>query len=534
VGDDKLSTELRKVEEKIDYSYRSNPLFTLNRPQALWYLLSAYEEHFIREINPSRNPLSLYEETALADNLINQLKWPVRWIYTDCPAAESYSPDYSSSNYGHADRLLEHAYNYLSFESAFTYASWGLVNIELKSNRIIASAGLRVDTRYDAYDRIAPDEHDTAVDYDFTKVIDIMRHEVIVKENHFTYRINKKIVNKAMKYAGKTIEKRFSLPPDWKLTEYSLGEYGLIIRTLWVISAIHFYARVLATWEGCIGCGYSEGLVTMTRSQLIHRLIKYTGLSSSCVSSVVNDLTYGSRGISNPDPPLQPLFEIVPGKICWPPNLILTSAAERNLMVLLNRFPEGRKSYSRISRHRETLLQDHIKREVKNDRLRFKSGKVSGWGKSNDIDLAIISDVERCCLLLELKSFIGPADPRELKEKSEEIAHGINQIVVRRQLAADRPENLYQFLKINQNYNIFWGVASETSVGGGWVQHEMVPVIRVSHLIEKLNSVFELGKVCKWFMNRDYLPAPNSTYVEQDISAKLAGYTLDWYGVKLN
>ena len=61
-----------------------------------------------------------------------------------------------------------------------------------------------------------------------------------------------------------------------------------------------------------------------------------------------------------------------------------------------------------------------------------------------DVDLAIISDSEKMCLLLELKWFIDPAEAREIIEKSEEIEKGISQVLQLKQAFGNNHEPLIE------------------------------------------------------------------------------------------
>lgn len=531
---DRILPRLREIEDNIDKAYQSNPLIQLARPQALWYLLSAYEEYFIKsDLDQNTQSLTIYEQSALTDNLINQLKWPMRWIYSDCNISTNYSTKYSDHYYSASMQLLAHSFEYMQFESAFSYASWGIIDLRLDNNTIKATPQIEDEAQYDAYDRFTHEQYNPKNGYDFEKIINLIQNDVTVIDTKFSYKLKNRTVAKVTKLFRKTIDNRFRLPTDWKLTKYPLDYYSSVLKTLWIISAIHYCARIVAANRGCVGLGYSQSLIINNRSQLIRKLVGLTELPSFAIDSILTDLTYGKRDMRFPDPALQPLFEIVPGQICWSPNLILTAALERNLLVLLNRTSSGRKSYSQISGHKETILRDSIISDLQNFNFRFKYGKVPSWGTKNDIDIAIISDEQKCCLLVELKSFFGPADPKELYHKSKDIAKGIDQIFVRQKLALEKPNELYSFLKINDDYVLYWAVVSETSIGGGWVQNEMVPVIRNSHLVSKIAEHGNLLSTCSWLMNREYLPTDKDRYQQIMIKAKILDYSLNWYGIAL-
>ena len=203
-----------------------------------------------------------------------------------------------------------------------------------------------------------------------------------------------------------------------------------------MLSLIHATARYTAAAMGCLAVGYSQSLVMMQRDELMSRLSRYTDLDLAVVQAIVEELTFGGRGISNPDIVLQPLVPMGPCHYGWAPHLLLSSAFERNLLALLNRVPESNAVYSRLSYNRETLMQQSFRTELADAGLRFWSGKVPGWGTAADVDLAIIDEQGACCLLLELKAFLAPADPREVLDKAEAVAKGVRQVETRRRQCA--------------------------------------------------------------------------------------------------
>jgi hypothetical protein len=529
---DTVSEELRAVERQIDISYRSNLLTSIPRPQAVWCLLAACEELFVRQLVPSATPPTAHEERALADSVINLLKWPLRWLTQACPEGDKLRETYDPNLYEAAWALTELADDYLSFESAFSYASWGLITLRLEDHRIMSSGVLRGDSRWDAYDRLVDATTKDQREFDLNELREIVAPTVQVHGERFKYGLNPGIVKRACACADSALSARFTLPAEWQLTTYTLGQYRIVMRMLWVLSALHFTARIVAIVNGCVGLGYSRALMVMERPELLARLARYTGLPRETVSGIVTDITYGAHGIRSPDPALQPLIELVPGTLVWAPNIVINSALERNLLVLLNRFPEGRRAYSRISGLREGLLRDSIRKLLRGLGLRFWFGNIAGWGDSSDIDLAIMSDKKCCCLILELKSFTAPAEPREIREKSEEIANGIDQIRIRRDLAVAQPDPLLRALGVTSDYSLYWAVASETSVGGVWVQADDVPVVRASHLVARLTRNPDLSQICAWLESKDYLPVPTRDYSEVSVDVSVGDWTLAWFGIK--
>lgn len=157
---------------------------------------------------------------------------------------------------------------------------------------------------------------------------------------------------------------------------------------------------------------------------------------------------------------------------------------------------------------------------------------IPEWKEASEIDLAIISPADRACLVLELKSFIEPAEPREIFEKSEEITKGIKQILDRRTLFENDPTPFYNRLGIDASFRVFFAVVSENSIGASWVQDSSVAVIRLSHLLDMILSTDRLDSIFNWLKGKFYLPKEGVDYSLIPISVTIGKWSLDWYGIR--
>lgn len=529
--EDLVSEELRAVEREVDAYHLANPLIQQPFARAGWYFLAFCEELFIREIVQQRLDTA-HEIAAFADNVVVHTKWPIRWLRQACSQGGAIPRGFDDDMYEAAWRLSELSMKYLDFEAAFTYATSGLVSLVLDGNRIKSSGPMRTDGRFDAYDRFTQDfgiATAEQVDSSFTERV---AASVRVRESSFEYDLNPQIVKAGLEAMSPIINDRFSLPGDWALPRYTLREFAQVARVLWIVAFIHFQARVVAALSGCKALGYARALVLMESGELVRRIRRYSGVREEAVRAIIGDLTYGSREQANPDPALQPIVPLSPSTLAISPSLILNSSMERNLAVLLNRLPEERRAYSALSQERETAMRERLIKELSNSRVRFWNGKIREWGAASDIDLAIISDKEKQCLILELKSFIAPAEPREIMDRSDEIAHGIRQIRDRMDRERSLPGPLNRLLGIDASYRIAWAVASETSVGASYVQGPDVPVVNLRHLIAKLHRSPHLTQCCLWLQTQEHLPVEGVHYKEIQTEATIGRWTLEWYGTQ--
>jgi len=531
VPEDRVSEELRAVEREVDAYHLASPLIQRPFAQASWYFLAFCEELVMREIVQQRTGTA-HELAALADNIIVHAKWPLRWLRQACSPGGAIPRGFDDNMYEAAWRLSELSMKYLDFEAAFTSATSGLVTLTLDGSRIKSSGPMRNDGRFDAYDRFAQDSGAVDAEHVAAGFLERVAASVRVRGSTFDYDLNPQIVQAGLEALGPIVNDRFSLPTDWELPRFTLREFAQVARVLWIVSFIHFQARVVAALSGCEALGYSKALVLMDRDELVRRIRRYSGVRENAVRAIVGDLTYGAREQANPDPALQPIVPLSASTIAMSPNLIMNSSMERNLAVLLNRFPEERRAYSALSQGRETRSRERLITELSTLRFRFWSGQVPEWMAASDVDLVIVSDAEKQCLILQLKSFIAPAEPREIMDRSEEIQRGIGQVRDRMDRARDLPGPLHTVLGIDSSYGLSWAVASDSSVGASYVQDPGVPVVNTRHLSAKLRRDPELARCCRWLEGREYLPVEGLHYKEIETEAMIGRWTLEWYGIK--
>lgn len=149
-----------------------------------------------------------------------------------------------------------------------------------------------------------------------------------------------------------------------------------------------------------------------------------------------------------------------------------------------------------------------------------------------DVDLAIIRNSEKTCLLLELKWFIAPAVARERIEKSEEIEKGISQVFKLKRAFANNHKPLLEKLKIDSSYRLEGIVVSDNWIGYANVQSPEIPVIRADHLIAKLKATENLESVMEWLKDRKYLPKDGEHFKVHRPTTRIGNWTLKWYGIE--
>ena len=527
---DAHTRKLRKIEKEIDNHYKKNSLVNLPFANAAWYLLAFAEEVVLKEMRERGS--GAQNHAMIADNLVNNLKIPMGWLYGICEKGGRILCAYNGDSYQASWDFFRLGQEYSSFVWAFTYYSEGWIGLGLNGTTIQPTGNLCHDVRYEAYNRLIKphklQEPLSSVNSDHLPIEEIAQ-TLRLQGDRFTYKLNPRMVSDTITARKPILDEMFSLPSEWRFSRYSLGDFRKVFEAICAIAHIHQTAREIAVAQGCANLGYADSIFVPTCNELLRRTIRYSGVSESSARSIFDDLSYGKRNISAPDPALQPLIKLNSEIYAVMPHLWLFSSAERNLTVLLNRLSSEKEIYSRLVSEKEEFMRQNFKFHLSDDGLRLIWGSVP---ELPDIDLAIVKDSEKMCLLLELKWFIEPAEVREIIQKSEEIEKGISQILELKRAFANNYQPLLAKLRIESSYRLEGAVISENWIGHATVQSPDVPVIRADHLIAKLQATESLESAVDWLIAREYLPKEGEHFRIRTTTSTVGNWSVEWYEIE--
>lgn len=527
---DPLTPELRAVERQLDNAYRSNFLLTLNFAQAAWYLLACAEYIGLAPII-SNGHLSPHHLNAHADRITTHIQYPLRWLYETCPPNGEIKTHNEEITGQAAADLFELASSYKSVVAVFTFATKGMIDLKIDGNQIVVNHNFFTDTRYEAYNRLLkPSEVREQID--FLTIGDLVIKNIRVSGDRFNYKVTPQIVARVKEVLRPYYEDSFTLPLSWHFTRYTIGQYLEFAITLGALMVIHWCARYFASVGGCDGYGYRDSVKIYDTTELVNRITRYSGLDAMVVKEIIGDLTYGNRGIKKPDPALQPVILLTQNKYALSPWLWITNAIERNFTVLVNRIPAERQIYAQLVKEKESVMRTQVIEALRENPYRFVNGDLGQGQILTDIDLAVVSDAEKACLIMEMKWFIDPAEIGEVVEKTEDLQKGVTQMNKMRKLFDDGLPSLLSKLGIDQTYRVCFIVVSANWIGHEDVQTINVPIINQMHLSQKIRSTASLLSVIEWLNNRKYLPTEGVDYEIRDDIVKIDSWVLKWYGIK--
>ena len=527
---DKLTRKLREIEEEIDLYYKSNPLVNLPFATAAWSLLAAAEDDIL--IKKLTGIDGIQDLHALASDFVVEIEHPMSWLYDACEQGGQISCVFDDDLYEASRDLFELGKKYDWFVFAYTCASNGVLELELQGSTIQPTGDFFTDLEYEAYNvLIDPYQEQEALSLmnldNFPA--DAIKHSLRVQGDRFRYKLNPKMVSDTITYLKPLFDRMFLLPREWEFSRYSLGNFRKTFAAICAIAHIHWTARCMAIHMGCSRMGCADGIYIPTCDELLRRVVRYSGVSDAKVQSIFDDLSYGNRGISRPELALQPLIKLNSEVYAIVPHLWMCSSAERNLTALLNKLPSEKGIYAKLVNEKEALMRGRFTVSLSDKDFRCILGSVPGLP---DIDLAIISDSEKACLLLELKWFIAPTVARERIEKSQEVEKGISQMLKLQQAFVNNHKLLLAKLQIDSSYRLEGVVVSENWIGHAKAQSPEIPVIRADHLIEKLKATESLESAMEWLKDRKYLPREGEHFRVHRPATRIGNWTLKWYGIE--
>ena len=522
---DKLSTDLQNIKAKVDNLYKSNPLLDLPFPTAAWHLLAAAGDDLGRMFQ--RGPDALPSIDVSAQEFHAGLESPMYWLYTNCEQKLQLPSGRNNHHYKKAGRdLFEWGKKYASFVFAYTSGYRGVFELELQGETIQPRGDVFKGLQYQAYNDLL-DIHATEEAYSFLDrnmdrdLQDAIKHSLKIKGDGFCYNLNRRLVRDMKRFLEPNIDRMFSLPSKWQFSSYSLGEFRKVFEAIWAMAHIHWRAHSIAKSQGCRDSGYASSIYMPSCDRLLTLVVDNSGVSEPTVRRILEDLTYGNRGIKSPDLALQPLVKIHRDYYAIAPFLWIAWIPEDNLIALLNKIPEEKKIYSKLGNEKEDRMRKYITTELGVKGFRCEESK-----HKPNIDLAIINDTEKAILLLELKWFISPAAPRERTEKSKEISKGVSQVKKLRTEFSEKKERLLSKLKVDSSYTLEGVVVSHNWIGYADVQSPEVPVIQLHHLIAKLKGENGLKSTIEWLKNREYLPKLEEDFTVDETSIRVGDWIL--------
>ena len=243
---DNVSPKLRKIEKEIDNYYKSNPLLKLPFATAASYLLRSAEEYMLNE--QIDGIVGIQDRHALGSDFINEIEHPVSWLHRDCEQDGEIHFAYDPDIHKASKDLFELGQKYDLIVFAYTYATDGVLELELQESTIQPTGGFFTSIEYEAYN-ILIDAHELQEaqpdlnprNSPATAILDSVR----VQGDRFRYKLNPRMVADMKKYLEPLFDGMFLLPSDWEFSRYTLGDFRKVFEVVSLFSSKHMGIQLI-------------------------------------------------------------------------------------------------------------------------------------------------------------------------------------------------------------------------------------------------------------------------------------------------
>jgi hypothetical protein len=518
--------DISKIEYEIDEDFAQNPLTQIPWTQSAWTMLSVIEDHHFKIT--VKDDLSEEQASIYVDGLMNAVTYPFRVLLSRSPKNNTHlDRRFINEHYELAAEWIDKAEGYTHFCSIFPLFHGNEIDLNVKGNFLEPSDWSSSDLSYETYDRFVAKRNPAQQPAREADVIaKIIYSHIKINGGNFSVAFNQKILNLLEKHSGAAFRWRHSLPNHWMFSNFSILEFREVFMTLQLMAEAMFVARQIVA-PTVVGVAYEGSVWAPKKGSLVKLINTHTKISPKTIQIILEYLTFGAVGIRNPDVAIQPLIDLGNAHYAISPFLILHTNAERNLCVLLNQIKCEQKLYSHLVNEKESLLRDESISSLKDHKYEFKYGEI----ENTDIDLAIIDRQNKVCLCIEVKWLIEPAEIREVRERSVDIQKGINQAKLISNLYEQKNKRLLSLLEIESTYDFLAIVGSENFTGRANIQDLSVPVIKLWHLIAKINEDKSLAKTLTWLRNKEYLPVKDRDFRVEEIDLSAGKWKSKWYGI---
>lgn len=455
-----LITTPASIRHELSQTFDALPIFKRDRASALYHLAVALEmSTYPYTVNPDL-------VMAMGRRVLEASMRAIPGIYRNCPTISSASAvQFNPAVFAEANELVEFAFNYEQVMYCFELAERGQFDVRfdpLDQRTIFTYASLdesAQDTLLRSHERDAniewATEADQAVVLELAQKAKLELDKTIyfVEPEAISYRLTPALLDVAKKWSEALVRARsWEFPQDLSVGNLTFGD----VRRFWsgvsVLAILHEMAHLLVA-QGEAEKRPRGSIVSLrSRDEWCALIQEIGGIGAGAASELLWWYTFDPK-ISATSVPIQPFFEIMPGYLLVPMNLITDSNIERNLQKLLNKHPNLRSFYETVKRAKEEIALTHLGSLFPAPGFVVKPTVVIKG--VTDADLIVCERASGFVLVVQHKWLIAPETVTESSSNDDQLREGVRQAVAARdvfrgdhallrrvlELAADQPIN---------------------------------------------------------------------------------------------
>lgn len=202
------------------------------------------------------------------------------------------------------------------------------------------------------------------------------------------------------------------------------------IRRFWgvllTIALIHDGAHIMASQGQGEKIPRGSVLLLKRREEWTELIADVGGIGVGAVSELLWWYTYDPK-VAEAAGPIQPFFEVVPGHLALPLNLVTTHSVERNLQKILSRHPNLRSFYPTVKSAKERIALAHLRTLFPEEQFAVKPTVVIKG--VTDADLVVYEKSSGFVVVIQHKWLIAPETVAESGANDDELRTGVTQAV---------------------------------------------------------------------------------------------------------
>jgi len=320
----------------------------------------------------------------------------------------------------------------------------------------------------------------------------------------------------------------WQLDSTWDLGGYTVGEFKRFWLTLLSRSMLH---SLICFHSGAEGGALNSLVTYMTRRRWVNELGRLSGLPTSAVGSIIDDLIFDislqapGTGKKPPNVTCQPFFPLRDDLLAVSNHLVMLSNPERNVWDLVAIRKPG--IHSRLRNKKEKLQQEGLVPRLKDYGLAVSPGKEHPDG---NIDLLVIDRTDNFALNIELKWLTAPDGIKEVAYTGAQLQRGIDQARTVRKWLETTPPELSQLTGLSTDeldkIEFQSMVVSRNTTGGGRVFDPEIPVVNERLVDWVLGDPLHRSLRTLWIVGKElrYLPKRGKHFRESDIPIDYEGF----------
>lgn len=508
--------EIREIEKIIDDAHKNHIILTLSRKQAMYDVLSTFEDMCsLIFMGSVLNPFALKQ---IVDKM-DALNMALAWINQSCPdkADETIVQDISEDRYAQCcDFLNQYAYPYSVICSGYISYSRHRFDATIDGNCV--TFYMNANQNSSAWNDILREGSDNNFlefsalfnPLELLKASSELKEQVSIENEKICYSLTESILNTFKKPAQAQWDITKTLPDTWEFELFTMAEYRAFWVALATLCYIHFFS-CFSIKNASIRL--KNSIIIQSPGCIVEYISSQTELSNDKVETILKYITFDPTK-KNGDIIYQPIVKTSNDQLLIAPMLFLGSRPERNLLAVVSTMHDS--AYSKEVNDLEGLMVSELESYVNSEDIAKHKHLRDDLP---DIDFAVLDRETNSALICETKWFAAADSSKEVYAKEEEIDHGCQQVEdIMAYAMADKNHFFRQVFGIENGdtIDLFWCVVAKHNIR---TQNKIVPVIDLQR-IEKLFSSYSLNTVFHFIRNHEYeIPMPqNVSITHQEVN----------------